>query len=279
MGERATRGLGRWAQVAFALGIGLAVALGVASAMPDAKAAFPGANGKIVFMSNRNGPDYDIFSINADGTGLTDLTHNSAIDWWPDVSADGSKIVFTSDSSPGDDEIFSMNIDGSGRTQITNNNTNESMATWSPDGSKVVFSRGGNQLFTINADGTGEQLLEAGPNAQAPEWSPDGSKIVFEANRNSNVDIFTINADGSGLTRVTTSSERDLLPEWSPDGTKIAFLHDPCSSCGSGVWVMNADGTGQTALTGPWPSGPPGLLTGPRLPSAIGPARAGTFTA
>ena len=74
MGERATRGLGRWAQVALALGIGLAVALGVASAMPDAKAAFPGANGKIVFMSNRNGPDYDIFSINADGTGLTDLT-------------------------------------------------------------------------------------------------------------------------------------------------------------------------------------------------------------
>jgi hypothetical protein len=243
-----------------ALGIGVAVALGTVGALPDARAAFPGANGKIVFMSNRNGPDYDLFSINPDGTGATDLTSNSAMDYWPDVSADGSKIVFTSDASPGDTELFSINIDGTGRTQITNNSVNEAMAAWSPDGSKIVYSLGGTQLFTINADGTDQQLLDAGPNSEVPDWSPDGSKIVFEANRNNNVDIFTINADGTGLTRLTTSPERDLLPEWSPDGTKIAFLHDPCSSCGSGVWVMNADGSGQTPLTGSlaeWPAWSP----------------------
>ena len=253
-------GVGRWARAAVALGIGVAVALGTVGALPDARAAFPGANGKIVFMSNRNGPDYDIFSINPDGTGLTDLTNNSAMDYWPHVSADGSKIVFTSDASPGDLELFSINIDGTGRTQITNNSVNEAMSAWSPDGSKIVYSLGGNQLFTINSDGTGQQLLEPGPNAQSPQWSPDGTKIVFEANRNNNVDLFTINADGTGLTRLTTSPERDLLPEWSPDGTKIAFLHDPCSSCGSGVWVMNADGSGQTALTGSlaeWPAWSP----------------------
>ena len=53
-------GVGRWARAALALGIGVAVALGTVGALPDARAAFPGANGKIVFMSNRNGPDYDL---------------------------------------------------------------------------------------------------------------------------------------------------------------------------------------------------------------------------
>ena len=200
-------------------------------------------------MSDRNGPDYDIFSINSDGSGATDLTNNAVFDWYPDISADGSKIVFASDAD-GDYEIYSMNIDGSGRTQLTHNTGLDGGPAWSPDGTKIVFSSGGGQLVTINSDGSGEQIIETGPNAETPEWSPDGTKVVFEANRNGdNVDLFVVNASGGTTTRLTTAPERDLLPDWSPDGTKIAFIHDVCSPCNPEVWVMNANGTGQTGLT------------------------------
>lgn len=60
---------------------------------------------------------------------------------------------------------------------------------------------------------------------------------------NCNSEIYTMNPDGTGQTRLTTSAGADLEPAWSPDGQKIVFKR------GSGLWVMNADGSAQTLLT------------------------------
>ena len=74
-------------------------------------------------------------------------------------------------------------------------------------------------------------------------------KIVFASNRAdfSNVEIYSMNPDGSGVTRLTNDPANDFEPAWSPDGSRIAFTSNRSSNLD--VWVMNADGTGVTQLT------------------------------
>lgn len=78
-------------------------------------------------------------------------------------------------------------------------------------------------------------------------WSPDGRKIAFVSYRDGNMEIYVMNADGSGVTRLTNHPGSDAHPAWSPDGRKIAFQSDRDGN--SEIYVMNADGSGVTRLT------------------------------
>jgi TolB protein len=87
------------------------------------------------------------------------------------------------------------------------------------------------QLFTIASDGSDRKRLTALTTGadpfvalEDPDWSPDGSKIAFDSDAGGNVHIFTVNADGSGLTQVTSGNGFEFTPSWSPDGTHIAVL-------------------------------------------------------
>jgi len=227
--------------------------------MEPARAAFPGVNGKIAFMSDRDG-DCEIWVVNADGSGLTQLTFNSAFDAEPVWSPDGKKIAFTSDRG-GYWGIWTMNADGSGQTQLTTSLGTDCGPAWSPDGSKIVFTRFYNppvndgEIWVMNADGSGQTQLTFNAVLDCnPCWSPDGSKIAFvESSENTggptnSAEIFVMNPDGSGKTRLTFNSMIDGAPDWSPDGSKITFYRD-ISWMNSDIWVMNADGSGQTQLT------------------------------
>lgn len=96
------------------VGLAVAMSLVIEQARP-AQAAFPGGNGKIVFASTRTtGPgvhnpegEYEIFSMKPDGRGLKQLTDNTANDFSPSFSADGSLVVFTS-FRDGNTEIYYM---------------------------------------------------------------------------------------------------------------------------------------------------------------------------
>ncbi len=80
----------------------------------------------------------------------------------------------------------------------------------------------------------------------APALSPDGRRMVFMRNRDENWDIYIVNADGSGLQRLTDDPGRDGLPAWSPDGRAIAFVSEQSGEWA--VWVMLSDGRGQQKL-------------------------------
>jgi Tol biopolymer transport system component len=84
-------------------------------------------------------------------------------------------------------------------------------------------------------------LLNAAP-AHAAFPGTDG-KIAFDSDRDGNNEIYTMAADGTGQTRITTNAVFDARPAWSADGKKIAWESQ------NAVWVMNADGTGQTQLS------------------------------
>jgi Tol biopolymer transport system component len=121
-----------------------------------------------------------------------------------------------------------------------------------------------NGMYVMNADGSGlrrltrNAALGPGPSAD-PAWSPDGRKLVFvkrpersgaacRPTGRCHEEIYVINADGSGLRRLTRNAVFDGNPVWSPDGRSIAFTRDRDRQTVS-IYVMNADGSGQRMLT------------------------------
>jgi len=210
----------------------------------------PAVSGQIAFASNRDG-NFEIYVVNADGTGSTRLTTDASIDAEPAWSPDGSKIAFQSRRA-GLGDIFVMNADGSNPVNLTQN-PNEFQLTpdWSRDGTKIAYMNRGSfdRIFVMNADGSNNTFVAGTATADAgfPSWSPDGTKIAFATQRDGNLEIYVMNADGSNPVNLTQNSGFDFTPKWSPNGTKIAFF---TSRDGNGeVYVMNADGTNPVNLT------------------------------
>jgi hypothetical protein len=227
------------------------------AAAPPAHAAFPGANGKIAFAAYRDAT-YEIYTMKADGSNQTRLTSNTAFDFDPAWSPDGTKIAFVTDRDGGRPyEIYTMNADGTNQTRLTNNTVSDENPAWSPDGTKIAFGStasadGSYEIYTMNADGSNQtRLTNNVANDLSPAWSPNGTKIAFNTNRDGSYEIYTMNADGTNPTRLTNNTGDDVAPAWSPDGTKIAF-NTTTSQNGDRpyeIYTMNADGSNQTRLT------------------------------
>jgi Tol biopolymer transport system component len=229
----------------------------------------------------------DIFIINADGTGETNLTADSPdFNSDPAWSPDGRFLVFSSDrgsSSEFNTDLYRMNADGSGTTRLSDTPTiDEEDPTWSFDGARIAFeqSESGDEanesgdsgdISVFDADGTDRvKLTSTRDGDHSPTWSPDSTKIAFSRSTSGGRDIYVMNADGSGLTRLTdvdsNDSDQDFIdaddPAWSPDGARIAFTlsRSTCDSsftnCTrvSDIFVMNADGSNQRNLTNNVPS-------------------------
>jgi len=123
------------ALVATTLGATVLVAAAPAS-------AFPGANGRIAFTSDRDGAsNTEIYSMNPDGSNQTNLTHHPALDFDASWSPDGSRIAFASDrTAAGSWDVYAMNADGSNVVRLTTDPALDWTPSWSPDGSKIVFT-------------------------------------------------------------------------------------------------------------------------------------------
>jgi Tol biopolymer transport system component len=219
----------------------------------------------IVFTSDRDGND-EIYVMNADGSNQTRLTNNTANDWGPVWSPDGTKIAFVSNRGGG--EIYVMNADGSNQTNLTNNPAFDSQPAWSPDGTRIAFlsERDGNrEIYVMNADGSNQTRLTNNPDDDYdPAWSPDGTQIAFTSwgdfidaeGKPTSIKLYVINADGSNLTSPTDSPAYAWQGAWSPDGTKFAYTgHYAWSSAytfrtgDNEIFVQNADGSNRINLT------------------------------
>jgi Tol biopolymer transport system component len=244
----------------------VALLLALVGTAKKAEATFPGENGKIAFASNRtsgegvNNPegDFEIFTMNSEGTELVQLTQNAAFDFDPEWSPGGQKIAFESDRDLFSD-IFVMNADGSAQANVTNNRAFDRSPTFGPDGDKIAFDSnlsagvgnptGDTEIFTVNLDGTNlRQLTNNTARDLHPDYAPDGRKLAFVSDRDFAPGVYTMNADGTKQRKTSRGSGVAFAsPGWSPDGARIAFTSD--QEGGNDVYVMRANGAGQKRLT------------------------------
>ena len=193
---------------------------------------------------------FDIFSANADGTDVTQLTFSQKYDAEATVSPTGDKIVFTS-TRDGDPEIYLMDLDGSNQTRLTSEKGYDGGAFFSQDGSKIVFraSRPKTEaeladyeelatnglfrpsileIYIMNSDGSDkQQVTNFGKASFAPFFHPNGKQIIFSSNVNSesgrDFDLYIINVDGTGLEQITFNETFDGFPMFTKDGKQLVF--------------------------------------------------------
>jgi Tol biopolymer transport system component len=177
--------------------------------------------------------------------------------------------------------IWFMNANGSGRKALTRHGNydnipglEDSEPDWAPNGRTIAFTRSRQapnapeaktEIDVMNANGSSQtRLTRTAFSDHSPAWSPDGKKIAFVRDHvirsNGYGEIYVMNANGSGQTRLTQVVENGCIgsttlaawqPVWSPDGTRIAFTGKSADyPCNDELRVMNADGSGQTVLTG-----------------------------
>ena len=107
-------------------------------------------------------------------------------------------------------------------------------------------------VWVMNSDGTGRRVLARDAAPPGPvAWSPDGRMLAFVGMQAGLGDVYLVNADGSGLRRLTrTRGDRfATLPVWSPDGRRIAFARLATQPRRTTIFVANVDGSGERALT------------------------------
>ena len=213
---------------------------------------------RIVFASNRDG-NWDIYSIDANGNNLLQLTDEPASDEQPAVSPDGRRIAFKSNRvlSP---ELYVMDSDGTNAIRLTHDSFRKNRPSWSPDGKRIAFSSfrldvGNSEIYAMDADGANEKNLSQHEMQDLlPSWSPDGRKIAFVSAHNLGAfdarHIFVMNADGKGRRNLTggTDLTDSFSPTWSPDGRKIAFS-SRFIFVGYDIYVMTAEGKKLERLT------------------------------
>jgi len=224
-----------------------------ATAVPTRTSPAP-AGGKIAFASNRDG-NYEIYVMNADGSGVKRLTNNAASDEYPSWSPEGNRIIFQSNrdaTRPDYEDIYVMNADGSGVKRLTYNVTSsDEDPAWSPDGKHIAFQshRDSNwEIYLMNTDGSGlKRLTNHSGDDLWPTWSPDGKQISFYSYRDGREGIYVINADGSGEKRLSDTSSHYRFQAWSPDGHRIAY--DCWYEGNYDICAMNADGGAVRNLT------------------------------
>jgi Tol biopolymer transport system component len=242
-GEKATPFHWSWGRALRRLGPAVFVVLVLTVVLaPAAPAAFPGDNGRILFVKNARNSS-PLYSVNPDGSRLRKITRGRYDDA-PSVAPNGRKITFAREAHDGS-AIFSVHMNGRHLKRLTRFGDRVEPAFSGPLGRRIAFTDFGTrfpQIWLMASDGTkGRRVTHGRTVNRSPTFSPDGNWIAFERPATPG-EIYKMRPDGSDLRRLTHSKRSNNSPSYSPDGRSIVFNRS--SNGGEGVvYLMRADGT------------------------------------
>lgn len=192
------------------------------------------ANGQIAFVGTVLN-NAEIFLINADGTGQTNLTNHPAADVRPVWSPDGQQIAFLSDRD-GNLDIYLMTVNGSA-APLTATEEYEVEVAWSADGSSIAYAvadrmgpgdgptGGTTQIVVAGANGSNATVVAELEETYYPidlRWTPDG-RLSFNSLVEGDIDVYIVNVDGSGLAPLVNGANDQFRAAWSPDSRFVIY--------------------------------------------------------
>lgn len=195
-----------------------------------------GGPGQIAFASNRNGLA-QIYLINMDGTGISQLTEVTEGACQPAWSPAGDKLVFTSpcrsnqEQYPGS-SLWLIDVDPLGNASapihLRTAPGGDFDPAWGPNGNRIAFTSirtNRPQVFTMDLDG--ENLLNLNDDLaynRLPEWSPTGAQMIFASARGGITELWIMTAQGGEAEKFSAGeTQRDSNAAWSPDGSMVLY--------------------------------------------------------
>ncbi len=174
----------------------------------DGEAAFPAwsPDGNLIaFHSTRgNSGRFDIYVVNADGSGERMLTDGEQAAWAPD-----SRRLVYKGCLGNDCGLMLINVDGSGKQRLTAY-ADDGNPAWSPDGRWVAFTShrdGNHEIYVMRPDGSNQRRLTNTPQTEGlPVWLPGGQHIAFRSDRDGQWAIYVMRADGSDVRKVVNAA-------------------------------------------------------------------------
>ena len=183
------------------------------------------ASTKIAFVASRTGKK-EIYTCDADGSNVVQLTHDGAISVAPSLSPDGRRLAYTGYQS-GYADVYEIDLGSGARSRIIKFPGTNSGAAFSPDGGRiaVTLSKDGNpELYVTSSSGGGARRLTRTPGVESsPTWSPDGNEIIYSSDDRGGPQLYRISASGGSGRPLSTGHNYCTEPNWSPDGKKVAF--------------------------------------------------------
>jgi Tol biopolymer transport system component len=244
------------------MGVLKALVVGVLLTSHSVGVARAAGHERIVFSSDRTG-NFDLYSIEADGTGLVRMTANPTDETEPVWSRDGTQLAFVRSVNQRPD-IWLLNVSTGEERRLTfigsescfNPSGGATSPTWSPEGTKIAFVSTCFEFYPIRIvdieSGVITNLADSvvGVWHADPAWSPDGSLIAFaRTTPHRSFDIYVASV-GSGelVARLTSGHGAEHSPAWSPDAQTIAFVM-VSGRDKENIAVTNTDCTGANIIT------------------------------
>lgn len=201
-------------------------------------AAFWGARLHVMDADGGNVVEYDLLS-------LFDIAGAGRPTW----SADGTRIAFDGvfdDDAQQDRDLWVLDLATDQVTRLTDNTVQDESPGWSPDGLRIAYTVNGQDLITIDPDGSNPLTVLAATSVRHPDWSPDGDYIAFTQVRPVGSAIRVVEvANPLNIITVAHDDETNVKPAWSPDGMFIAFARAQADDDEAfDLYFALSDGTG-----------------------------------